>query len=195
MPNSIRSLLNANATVRKKSLADPELEGMGTTVTIAQLDKENNFIYTANVGDSRAYIINRNSIRVLTRDHTMTEELVRTGHMSREDALNSPFRHQLTKYIGGFSEKSITKDCVNVTQWSKGEYLLLCSDGLTDMVSDAEIQSIIVDIDDKIIERMTGERYQDCLDLGCNLLVKLANNKGGRDNITAVLVRNGSSER
>jgi protein phosphatase len=192
--NLHRALLKANAAVRKKSLADPELEGMGTTVTIAQLDKDNNFIYTANVGDSRAYVINRNSIRVLTRDYTMAEELVRTGLMSRKDALKSPFKHQLTKYIGGFSEKSITKECVNVTQWSKGEYLLLCSDGLTDMVSDAEIQSIIVDIDNKINDGMTVEHCQDCLDLACNLLVELANNRGGKDNITAVLVRNSNSK-
>lgn len=160
----------ANSRLLEKSRESVEYTGMGTTLVVATVDEERNIVYVVNVGDSRLYKIGT-SIEQITQDHSLVEEMVRLGEITREEARIHPDKNIITRAIG-VSER-VEPDYFDTTL-DAGECLLLCSDGLTNMLKDEEIKAI--------------------LDEGANLriktaeLVMAANGNGGKDNIAVILV-------
>lgn len=163
----------ANLAVWHQACADTELRGMGTTLTAMALVCEDDRaeIALVNVGDSRAYRLRDEIFAQLTADHTLVEEMVRTGELSARDAASHPRRHVLTRALG------IEPD-VEVDAWLvrpvDGDRLLLCSDGLINEVDDSAIAAVLEEVSDP------GEAAQE--------LVKLALEHGGSDNVTVVVV-------
>jgi protein phosphatase len=160
----------ANAEILASSRAKPELAGMGTTVVALLAEGER--VALAHVGDSRAYLIRRGAIRRLTDDHTLVGELVRRGEISERAAGGHPQRHVLIRALG--VRRTVEPDLLELTP-DPGDVFVLCSDGLTGHVEDAEIGDLVTDAPD--------------LDAACVRLVDLANRRGGEDNITVVLLR------
>ena len=164
-----KAIKRANSLIRQKSEEETELNGMGTTVVAATI--EGNKLCVANVGDSRLYIINNREIRQITRDHSLVEEMVRMGGLKREMARNHPDKNIITRAIGALDDVDV--DFFEV-RLNKGDTILMCSDGLSNMIEDEEIRMI-----------MQGQR--DIVEKA-ESLVKAANNNGGKDNIAVVLV-------
>ena len=158
----------ANDKVLRMANENPDLEGMGTTVVAATCIGEE--LHVANVGDSRLYVIGE-KITQLTRDHSLVEEMIRMGGIDRATARNHPDKNIITRAIG--AEESIDIDFFHVGL-SKGDIVLMCSDGLTNMLEDEEIRMIL-----------NGQR--DIVEKA-EQLVKAANNNGGKDNIAVVLI-------
>ena len=165
-----RALGQANARVLVEAAERPELRGMGTTLTLAY--NLNDVMFVAHVGDSRCYLCRHGSLYKLTRDHTLVEEMVRRGVLSPEEAVKHHSRHVITNVVGGNSAD--LKVELHKLQLEDGDRVLLCSDGLTEMLPEAEINQILFD---------EAEPEQ-----ACQRLVRCANEAGGRDNITAVVV-------
>ena len=163
------SLEYANMVVYEKSKENKELEGMGTTLELVL--GYGNKIYIGHVGDSRIYRVRKNIIRKLTTDHSYVEKLVKEGTITREEAENHPKKNMLMKALGctPYVEPDVT-----TKGFLKGDKLVLTSDGLTNMVSNQEIYDIVTND----VENATTK------------LVELANNRGGYDNITVVIVYN-----
>jgi protein phosphatase len=149
--------------------ADRSLAGMGTTMTLLHLYEEGNATL-AHVGDSRAYLLRDGELRQITTDHSLVGELVSLGRISPEEAKHHPSRHIITRVLG---LGPITVDTVNL-HLTPGERVLLCSDGLTDMVSDAMIEEIL----------KAGEGVEPT----AWALIEQANAAGGVDNITVIVV-------
>ncbi|MGL4973353.1 MAG: Stp1/IreP family PP2C-type Ser/Thr phosphatase [Culicoidibacterales bacterium] len=162
----------ANQQIYEAATADSSKKGMGTTLTIAIFHQE--FLLIANLGDSRAYLVYENQITQLTEDQTFVNQLVKMGQISPEEALKHPQRNVLLQALG--TELKIEVDLYDV-DYSNITGLLLCSDGLTDMVSDFEILAIFQHF---TTARATGEE-----------LIQFANEKGGKDNISVALVQTG----
>lgn len=160
----------ANARIHTRQRGDSALHGMGTTITAAHLDGEE--LSLAHVGDSRAYLLRDGELTRLTRDHTLVEELVRRGELTEQEAAEHPQRSIITRALGPEAEVEIDLFTHRVRA---GDVVLLCSDGLTGMIDEAEIQQIL-------------EREPSLADAG-HALVEAANDAGGRDNITVVLFR------
>jgi protein phosphatase len=160
----------ANAEILASSRAKPELAGMGTTVVALLAEGER--VALAHVGDSRAYLVRRGTIRRLTDDHTLVGELVRRGELSERAAGGHPQRHVLIRALG--VRRSVEPDLLELTP-EPGDVFVLCSDGLTGHVEDPEIADLVTSAPD--------------LDVACVRLVDLANRRGGDDNITVVLLR------
>lgn len=158
----------ANRRVYEKSREDENLAGMGTTVVVAVI--EGRYLYVANVGDSRLYKIG-GTIEQITEDHSLVEEMVRMGEISKEEARNHPEKNIITRAIG--VSETVEPDYFD-TKLEKGECLLLCSDGLSNMLEDAQIK--------EILDRRTDLRS------GAEELVREANRNGGKDNIAVVLI-------
>ena len=158
----------ANEHIRRKSLEDENLNGMGTTIVAATC--LNNQLQVANVGDSRLYIIGK-TIRQITNDHSLVEEMVRMGGMDKETARNHPDKNIITRAIGAGDEVDIDFFTVEL---QPQETVLMCSDGLSNMLEDEDIRMILEGQRD-IVEKAEA-------------LVKEANNRGGRDNISVVLI-------
>ncbi|MCQ2080631.1 MAG: Stp1/IreP family PP2C-type Ser/Thr phosphatase [Lachnospiraceae bacterium] len=159
----------ANELLRAKAREDVKLYGMGTTIVVATV--ENHQVEIANVGDSRLYIIGEDGIRQITRDHSLVEEMVRMGGMNKEAARNHPDKNIITRAVGA-------RDSVEVDFFTEelkhGDIVLMCSDGLSNMLSDEEIESIVsmnLPLEDK-----------------AQMLIDSANNNGGKDNIAVVLI-------
>lgn len=163
------SIEYANMIVYEKSKEIKELEGMGTTIEVALVYE--NRVYIGHIGDSRIYRIRKNFIRKLTTDHSYVEKLVKDGKISRDEAMHHPKKNMLTKALGctSFVEPDIT-----VKGFQKDDILVLTSDGLTNMVSDEEIYNTIT----SNIEEATDK------------LIDKANEAGGMDNITVIIVLN-----
>ncbi len=164
-----KAIGEANQRVLKESITDIEKEGMGTTIVAATL-KEDKLI-VANVGDSRLYIVNERGITQITTDHSLVEEMIRNGRIARKDARNHPDKNKITRAIGVFPKVDIDFFEIKVTP---GDMVLMCTDGLTNMVEDEEIKRIILGQRD-IVEKTTT-------------LIETANKNGGTDNITALLI-------
>lgn len=163
-----KAIEQANEHIRSKARADETLSGMGTTVVAATcLGK---YLKVANVGDSRLYIIN-DEITQITRDHSLVEEMVRMGGIDRETARTHPDKNIITRAVGACDNVEI--DFFDV-ELKKGDVLLMCSDGLTNMLEDEEIRMIV-----------NGQR--DLVEKA-EQLVKAANNNGGKDNISVILI-------
>lgn len=160
---------HANRVILQKSVHRPAWSEMGTTLVLALLTGDH--IVVAHVGDSRAYMVSNGVLEQLTEDHTFVAEWLKEGLITKEEARSHAQRHGLTEALGVTDEVEIE---VSVRAWDDGGCLLLCSDGLTDMIEDEEILDIL----------MSSAEPR----LACQRLVDLANEKGGRDNITVVLV-------
>lgn len=161
----------ANRTVFEKAADDPELHGMGTTLT-ALLIREGRF-HLAHVGDSRAYLLRSGEFSPLTTDHTLVQQLIEEGRLSEDEADTHPQRSVITRAIG--VERVVTVDTPQSYEMLPDDQILLCSDGLTGPVKDDEIAQIL-------------GRYPDGQE-ACQALIDAANAAGGPDNITVVLLR------
>ncbi len=158
----------ANEFVRRKARDDANMVGMGTTVVAATYMEE--LLYVANVGDSRLYVVNE-EMRQITRDHSLVEEMVRLGSLDRESARNHPDKNIITRAVGA-------TDYINVdffeVSLKPGDVVLMCSDGLTNMIEDSAIHEIIL--------------KESSLEAKAKELVNVANYNGGNDNIAVVLI-------
>ena len=164
------SIEKANTAVFKASIKNESLKGMGSTCTAMMI--LNHQIFVAHVGDSRAYLIRGNNIDQLTRDHTLAEKMFDSGIISREEARSSPHRNMLMKAIGISEDLEVEiYDPFNV---QPGDIYLLCSDGLTEYIEEEELRSIL-----NIYDPAEA----------CKLLVKIANKRGGKDNITVQIAK------
>lgn len=159
---------NANASLRAYADDHEQMRGMGTTLVAAVL--EGRRLVTINVGDSRLYVIG-DRIRQITQDHSLVQEMVRMGEMDEESARTHPDRNIITRAIG--ADRKVQAD-VFETVLDPGDRILLCSDGLTNMVKDEEILQIMNGPED-----LTSKT---------EYLVELANKNGGKDNITVITV-------
>lgn len=158
----------ANSSIRERASQDPSLFGMGTTLVVATLIGHH--MQVANVGDSRLYVVN-DQITQITRDHSLVEEMVRMGGIDRETARHSLDKNIITRAIGATDTVDI--DFFNV-ELNRGDIVLMCSDGLTNMLDDEEIRMIV-----------SGQR--DIIEKAQKLVVA-ANNNGGKDNIAVILI-------
>lgn len=168
------SLAQANAAILHDAQENPERLGMGTTAVVLSIARHDagRGLLISNIGDSRAYQVRHGAIRQLTHDHSVAEEWVRQGRMTAAEAAIHPRRHQLTRVLG--SEEKVEVDQFWV-EGRKGDYVILCSDGLTNEVSDAEIARIV--------------SAAPTLDAAVAQLIHRACEEGGRDNISVALVR------
>jgi protein phosphatase len=162
----------ANRAVHEAQLSDPELSGMGTTATVAHVGSE--ALTVAHVGDSRAYLLREGTLRRLTDDHSLVEEMRRSGRLTAEEAANHPQRSIITRALGPDSQVEVD---VREFALEAGDVVLLCSDGLTSMIPES-----------RIVEVLRGNAR---LDTAGRALIAAANAAGGRDNITVVLLRIG----
>ncbi len=158
----------ANRRVVRQGLSDPDCFGMGTTVTAALIG--GGTLYVGHVGDSRAYVVRGGNLEQVTRDHSLVAELVRNGDLTEAEAQVHPQRNILTQAFG--SDLRVKAD-ITVKPLRDGDFILLCTDGLTGAVSTADITAVLAATPD--------------LDEACARLVALANERGGYDNVTVLL--------
>lgn len=161
----------ANTRVLEAMRKDARLRGMGTTVVACLVD--NDLISVAHVGDSRAYLIRDKQLSRITNDHSWVFEQVQAGMLTEAEAEKHPLRNVITRALGGALQ--VTPDASEI-EAQPGDVFLLCSDGLTGMVSEDEIL--------KVVTLSNGD-----LKKACHQLIDVANEHGGLDNVTAVLVR------
>lgn len=176
LEQTVELIREANRRVYAYSSENASARGMGTTMTVALVD--GNRVAIGHVGDSRAYLLRDEQLTQLTQDHSLVAELVRSGRLSPEDAESHPRRSVITRALGTDSEVEV--DVFSLKAQDRDLYLL-CSDGLTSMVADAEI------------ERVLASARAD-LDGAAKKLIQAANNAGGEDNITVVLFELEDSE-
>jgi len=163
---------NAHHAIISNSSTEEENKGMATTVVLCLF--QNSKVYVAHVGDSRAYVIDSHKLTQLTEDHSPVANLVRKGEISKKVAKSHKMKHMVAQCLG--SDQYWGPDIKNLNI-SNDEIFLLCSDGLTDMVSDKDIQ--------KVLNKKKGD-----LQKHTDELVNLANRRGGRDNISVILIEN-----
>ena len=161
----------ANKVINQTAQSQPQCEGMGTTL-VASLFYDNR-VSIAHVGDSRMYRMRDNRFEQITMDHSLLQELVDRGFYSQEEAQRSTNRNYVTRALGVETNVEVEVQEVDV---QKGDYFLMCSDGLPDMVEDEDIHLTISTFSNDV--RTVGEQ-----------LIKLTNDNGGRDNVSVVLVR------
>lgn len=159
-----------NEQVYKKSVENEDLNGMGTTFSCVVI--ANGKATIAHVGDSRVYLYRKNTLSQITKDHSYVMEMVKQGKITFEEAATHPKRNIITRAVG--SASNIEAD-IFVENLEENDILLICSDGLSAMVMDNRIQEIIGNSEDitKILQQLINE----------------ANNNGGRDNISAIIIR------
>ncbi|MDD4601417.1 Protein phosphatase PrpC [bioreactor metagenome] len=167
-----QAIIKANSLVYDMALSRSEYTGMGTTLTAVYLTDTQ--IYWGHVGDSRIYLFRNNELCQMTHDHSLVWELVQNGSITKEEANTHPQRNMLTRAVGTSSDIKID---VGVTAWNHGDIVLLCTDGLTNMVSEQDISTLLN------IHPLTNS-----VD---DMLIEQAKRAGGLDNITVILVRNG----
>ncbi len=171
-PNPIRLIRHAyetaNSAIIEEARRLPEHEGMGTTLVVASVIDD--CLYVANVGDSRLYVIN-DRISQITRDHSLVEEMVRAGEIAESEARNHPMKNKITRAIGG--DDDIRVDFFDM-KLNPDDRILMCTDGLTNMVENEDIRMIVNSSPDVVsaVQR----------------LIERANANGGYDNIGVVLI-------
>ena len=169
--NLLVSAINAaNSAVFKESQDSYVYKGMGTTVVAVLI--LNNIAVIAHVGDSRAYIVNDESIKAVTKDHSFVQLLIDTGKITEEEAKVHPDRNIITRAVGIEHTVDVELDIIDIVD---NESLLICTDGLNISVEDSEILKVINEYGDSSTEK----------------LVETANNAGGRDNVTIVIIVQG----
>ena len=157
----------ANMVVYEKSKEDKELEGMGTTLELCLI--YNNKAYIGHVGDSRIYRIRKDVIRKLTKDHSYVQQLVEDKKITREEAKTHPKKNMLTKALG--CTPYVEPD-IRARNFEKGDVFIMCSDGLTNMVEEKRIQELV----------------KENINTAADNLIKEANEAGGFDNITVIII-------
>ena len=159
----------ANMLIYEKAKEEPELQDMGTTIDVCLL--YNNKVFIGHVGDSRVYRIRKNIMRKLTTDHSYVEKLVREGTITKEEAYNHPKKNMLMKALGC---GTLVEPDVICKGFLKDDILLMCSDGLTNMLRETEIYNLLLTNPEKPEEA----------------LIQKANDLGGYDNITTIIIDN-----
>lgn len=159
----------ANTEIIDQAQRDEGLRGMGTTMVVATI--VGNYAYVANVGDSRLYVV-QGQIRQVTRDHSLVQEMVRLGEINAEEARNHPDKNIITRALG--AEKTVDVDFFDL-KLEPGNTILMCSDGLSNMVEDRKMEEIITNPDKDITWK--GDT-----------LIREANQNGGKDNIAVILI-------
>ena len=163
------SLKLANKAVYEQSQLSEEYKGMGTTLVAAFFQKD--VVTIVNVGDSRAYLFNDDGVASITTDHSLVELMVQRGELTREAAKYHPGKNLITRAVG--TESEVDCDLFHCELF-KGDSVLLCSDGLSNLMSDQEM----------LFEVIHGVKKSDC----CQRLMNIANFRGSPDNVTIVLV-------
>lgn len=171
-----RAAEDANTAVINRAQTDPACGGMGTTLVAALT--MGNTAYVVNIGDSRAYYITPEGISRITRDHSLVEDLVERGEITPEEARMHPQRNLITRALG--AEEQIEAD-IYIRSLDAGSYLLLCSDGLSNLMEDQEI----------LYEVIHGGDAASC----CERLVEIVCLRGAPDNVTVLLLQEGGSKR
>ena len=166
------SISSANQAVQRAASNNDELGGMGATVVALLYDKSNHVVYYAHVGDSRIYLFRKNRLMRLTEDHSEVREMVAQGIISEEEAKSHKRRHVITRCIG--RETGVAEVCKQPLAVQDDDQFLLCSDGLTDMLGDEDLT--------KILKRSSSPQEK------VDLFVAMANDRGGKDNITVQLL-------
>lgn len=156
----------ANKNVYNEAVVNDSYKGMGTTLTVALFDEK---IYMAHVGDSRAYIIRNEEINQITQDHSLVGELIRSGSITEEEGKVHPRRNMITRAIG--TDENVKID-IYTSEMKKDDILVLCTDGLSNFIEDWEIKNAILS--------------NDNIEVSCDELIGMANERGGLDNITIV---------
>ena len=169
-----KAIEEANEGVRREAAEHPEMAGMGTTAVVTTV--VGNFAYTANVGDSRMYLYD-GTLRQVTRDHSLVEEMVRLREITREEARFHPDKNIITRAVGAAEKVNMDFFDYKVTP---GSTILMCTDGLTNMVADGEIEGIVEG-------QLSAEEK-------ARRLVDAANAHGGADNIGVVIVEPDADE-
>ena len=159
----------ANTAILDRAQQDETLKGMGTTMVVATM--VGHYAYVANEGDSRLYLI-QGQIRQITRDHSLVQEMVRMGEIKPEEARNHPDKNIITRALG--AERTVDIDFFDL-KMEPDSTILMCSDGLSNMVEDSKIEEIILDKTEELPRK--GEE-----------LLEEANRNGGKDNIAVILV-------
>ena len=171
-PARVASLIQeANRRVHERSSVDPATSGMGTTMTVALVESEG--VVIGHVGDTRAYRVRDGRIQQLTDDHSLVNELLKSGKLSPDEAQTHPQRSVITRAVG--TDPDVDVDAFTI-EAEDGDVFLICSDGLTDMVDDHDILDVL-------------DKHRGDLDRAVKSLVAAANRGGGEDNITAVAFR------
>ncbi|MGI6065591.1 MAG: Stp1/IreP family PP2C-type Ser/Thr phosphatase [Bacillota bacterium] len=165
------AVYQANNRIYEIARENPQYAGMGTTITVSWIVED--LIYLAHVGDSRAYLIRNGEITSLTKDHSLVGELMREGGLTEEQAMTHPQKNILTRALG--CNPLVEVDVAEVS-FHKGDYLLLCTDGMSNLVNSEDIVRII--------------NSSDNIKESVRQLLNLALERGGYDNITAILVAN-----
>lgn len=166
---SQRRVRHLNSLLLEEGRRDPDVRGMGTTLTAARIMGRH--LQIVHVGDSRAYLLRDGRLHRLTRDHTYVQMLIDSGALTKEQAATFPARHLLVNALGGSSE-DVAVDVDQLTL-ANGDRLLLCSDGLTDLVTDDEVRGLLSRC------RPSSE--------ACKCLVDLALERGGKDNVSVIV--------
>ena len=166
-----KALSQVNEKVIYEADKHPAWHGMATTTTLAYFIRRELFV--AHVGDSRCYLLRNGLLYRLTRDHTFVAEMVRRGVLKPEEAAHHAYRHVVTNVVGG-DDPGVQVEMHKMAA-EAGDCLMLCSDGLTEMISDQDILNILIST--------------PSTEAACDLLVKTANEKGGKDNVTVVVAR------
>ena len=159
----------ANTEIIEQAQKDEKLKGMGTTMVVSTIVGQ--YAYVANVGDSRLYVANR-ELQQITRDHSLVQEMVRMGEISAEEARNHPDKNIITRALG--AERTVDVDFFDL-KLEPESVILMCSDGLSNMVEDSRIKEIL-------------SRRDQALDERGRTLIGEANRNGGKDNIAIVLI-------
>lgn len=162
------AICKANEELIKKAAGDEAMSGMGTTVVVVTVIGKKAWV--ANVGDSRMYVVGK-EIKQVTRDHSLVEEMVRMGEIAKDAAKDHPDRNIITRAVGAADK--VVADFFQVNLEPQ-DYILICTDGLTNMVEDQDIRSII----------NSQRDVAECAER----LVRTANDNGGKDNITVVVI-------
>jgi len=166
----ITAIKKANIKIILEAGKKQNLQGMGTTVAVVM--NRGNTAIVAHVGDSRVYLVCGDVITRITKDHTIVEEYIRLGLLTPQDALYHPSKHMLSRAVGTSGDVDVD---VTEIQFQAGDTIILCTDGLTNMVSDNEISDVILELSPSP-EKITDK------------LIALANKNGGIDNITVIAI-------
>ncbi|MES2536580.1 MAG: Stp1/IreP family PP2C-type Ser/Thr phosphatase [Pseudomonadota bacterium] len=168
----VESIAHANASIIAAARAELQYSGMGTTLVAALFHKDN-IVTVAHIGDSRAYRLRHDAIEQITRDHSLVQEQIDAGLVSEEDARFAPNRNLITRAMGVDQDVEVE---IHQHATEPGDIYLLCSDGLSDMLSAHDMLNLVT-------------RAHHSLPAACEALVQRANEEGGRDNISVVLIR------
>lgn len=164
-------ILEANDYIYNKAAGNENLAGMGTTM-VCMVVIDDVKAYIANIGDSRLYLVRNNDIRQVTRDHSFVAELLRTGNITKEEAINHPQKNVITRAVGYSDTLEVD---THIEEMYSGDIIIMCTDGVTNMLDDDTLKSLVTK--DKNINEI------------CEDVIKEVNLKGGVDNSTIIIIR------